>query len=85
MLTTAEKLHLKEHLVPSKIKYTSINFENEIFDYAKPSRILINTFSCTTFWPEYNFSKNIGVNNNEGQKVKYEIENISCKYNTNTA
>lgn len=78
MLTTAEKLHLKEHLLPSKIKYSSINLDNEIIDYAKPSRILINKYSCTTYWPEYNFSKKICSNNNESQKVKFKMENITC-------
>lgn len=80
MLTTAEKLHLKEHLISSKTKYLNINFDIDVIDYAKPSRIFINIFSCITYWPEYNFSKTVNANNSKNQKIKYEMENISCKY-----
>jgi len=78
MLTTAEKLCSKDnHMLPRK-KFFSADLDDDMIDYAKPSRILINRYSNDPYWPEYNVSKNVEVNVNQ-QETYYEMENLSCK------
>jgi len=77
MLTTAEKLSCKDNQMLLRKNYLSIDLDNDMIDYAKPSRILMNRYSNNTYWPEYGVSKNINVN--ENQEETYEMENLSCK------
>jgi len=79
MLTTAEKLSRKDNQMLLRKNYLNVDLDNDMIDYAKPSRILMNRYSNNTYWPEYDVSKNIKVN--ENQQETYEMENLSCKYN----
>lgn len=55
MLTTAETLHYKGNQMLKKKQYLNINLENNLIDYAYPSRILINKYLNVPYWPEYKF------------------------------
>lgn len=81
MLTTADKLrHKDNHMLP-KLKFSSFFLDNNIIDYAKPSRILINKYSDKSYWPEYKpneYSEAININKNP--QVKYEMENLTREY-----
>lgn len=79
MLTTADKLCCKETKMLPKINYLRVDFDSDIIDYSKPSRILVNKYSNKPYWPEYSVSKNVKVN--ENQEEVYEMEDVSCKYN----
>jgi len=79
MLTTADKLCCKETQMLPKKMYLNVDFDSDMIDYSKPSRILINKYSNKPYWPEYNVPKNIRVN--ENQQETYEMEDVSCKYN----
>lgn len=74
MLTTAETLHYKENQIVKKKQYLNINLENNLIDYAYPSRILINMYLNVPYWPEYKFA------NKNNKQEKYKIENMTCKY-----
>lgn len=78
MLTTAEKLCSKDNQMLPRKNFFSVDFDNDMIDYAKPSRILMNKYSNDPYWPEYNVSKNVEVNENQ-QEAYYEMENLSCK------
>ncbi|XP_025207798.1 uncharacterized protein LOC112603457 [Melanaphis sacchari] len=75
MLTTADKLYCKETQILPKKNYLSVDFDSNMIDYSKPSRILINKYSNKPYWPEYSVSKNIRVV--ENQQEIYEMEDIS--------
>lgn len=77
MLTSENNLNQKENQF-IKRKYISIDLDNDIIDFANPSRILVNKMSCTPFWPEYNSSNKMCLNNNDLNE--YDIEKVSCKY-----
>lgn len=79
MLTTADKLCYKKTKMLPKINYSRVDFDSDMIDYSKPSRILINKYSNKPYWPEYSVSKNVKVN--ENQQEVYEMEDVSCKYN----
>lgn len=74
MLTTAETLNYKENEMIKKNQYLNMNLENNLIDYAYPSRILINKYLNVPYWPEYKFS------NKNNKQEKYKIENMTCKY-----
>ncbi|KAL4089054.1 hypothetical protein QTP88_024132 [Uroleucon formosanum] len=76
MLTTAEKLCSKDNQMLPRKNFFSVDFDNDMIDYAKPSRILMNKYSNDPYWPEYNVSKNVEVNENQ-QEAYYEMENLS--------
>lgn len=78
MLTTPDKLCCKDNEMLLRKNYLSVDLDNDMIDYAKPSRILLNRYSNDAYWPEYRVSKNIKVN--ENQQETYEMENIICKY-----
>jgi len=81
MLTTADKLRSKDkQMLPSK-HFFNVNFDNDMIDYAKPSRILMNRYSNDAYWPEYNVSKNVPKVNENQQETYYKMENLSRKYN----
>jgi len=63
-------------MVPRK-HFFNVDFDNDMIDYAKPSRILMNRYSNDTYWPEYNVPK---VKENQ-KETYYEMENLSRKYN----
>ncbi|XP_060834343.1 uncharacterized protein LOC132917566 isoform X2 [Rhopalosiphum padi] len=75
MLTTADKLCCKETQMLPKKMYLNVDFDSDMIDYSKPSRILINKYSNKPYWPEYNVPKNIRVN--ENQQETYEMEDVS--------
>ncbi|XP_026805004.1 uncharacterized protein LOC113548360 isoform X2 [Rhopalosiphum maidis] len=75
MLTTADKLCCKETRMLPKKMYLNVDFDSDMIDYSKPSRILINKYSNKPYWPEYNVPKNIRVN--ENQQETYEMEDVS--------
>ncbi|XP_027843468.2 uncharacterized protein LOC114124420 [Aphis gossypii] len=75
MLTTADKLCCKETKMLPKINYLRVDFDSDIIDYSKPSRILVNKYSNKPYWPEYSVSKNVKVN--ENQEEVYEMEDVS--------
>jgi len=79
MLTTPDKLCYKDDQMLLRKNYLSVDLDNDMVDYAKPSRILINMYSNDPYWPEYRVSENIKVN--ENKEETFEIENLSCKYN----
>jgi len=58
--------------------YLSVNLENDIIDYANPSRIILNKFSNLPYWPEYNWPKDDNTNINHEEK--YEMEDMSGEY-----
>ncbi|XP_022166487.1 uncharacterized protein LOC111031018 [Myzus persicae] len=74
MLTTPDKLCCKDNEMLLRKNYLSVDLDNDMIDYAKPSRILLNRYSNDAYWPEYRVSKNIKVN--ENQQETYEMENI---------
>ncbi|XP_029345990.1 uncharacterized protein LOC100573630 isoform X1 [Acyrthosiphon pisum] len=77
MLTTAEKLRSKDkQMLPLK-HFFNVDFGNDMIDYAKPSRILMNRYSNDTYWPEYSVSKNVPKVNENQQETFYEMENLS--------
>lgn len=79
MLTTPDKLCYKENeIIPKKV-YSKMFLGNKLIDYAKPSRVLINTYYNEAYWPEYNTSQETDVNRD--QEVECDIEEIGSMYN----
>ncbi|XP_060873433.1 uncharacterized protein LOC132947207 [Metopolophium dirhodum] len=77
MLTTAEKLRSKDKQMLPRKHFFNVNFDNDMIDYANPSRILMNRYSNDTYWPEYSVSKNVPKVNKNQQETYYEMENLS--------
>ncbi|CAI6362729.1 unnamed protein product [Macrosiphum euphorbiae] len=80
MLTTAEKLRSKDKEMLPRKHFFNVNFNNDVIDYAKPSRILMNRYSNDTYWPEYNVSNNVPKVNENQQETYYKMENLSIKW-----
>lgn len=82
MLTTADKLRHKDNQMLPKQKFSNFLLENNIIDYAKPSRILINSYySNKPYWPEYKLDEcTEEINVIQNPLVKYEMENLTREF-----